>query len=164
MFCITEILGIAENENIAQQLIRISNDFKIRLIIAGKNPTNYLQSMVKQFPNASIDANPEENKMQHLMQNAQIHIVAAAQGAGVKLKTIGALYTARWIITNENGIPDMECTHFCQIENDYNQYPKVVNSLINQEVTQEDISRRKVYVERKFSNLTNVERIISTIF
>lgn len=157
-------LGIDENEYIASNLLQISDNLNLPLVVAGKNPSQLLLSKVKQYSNAKLISNPDKTVMRKLMQDAQIQVVAAAQGAGVKLKMLGALHSAKWIITNENGLPDLKCAEFCLVENDFSNYPKLINEYITQIPSENKIEERLKYINDNYSNSTNSQIIVKTIF
>lgn len=157
-------LAINENEYIASKLIQISDKLKLPLIIAGKNPNQSLILNIKQYSKVKLLSNPDEITMKKLMQDAQIQIVAAAQGAGVKLKMLGALHAAKWIITNENGLPDIQCATFCLVENDFSKYPVLINKHIDYLPSMNQIEERLDYLNHNFSNFTNSQIIVKTIF
>jgi hypothetical protein len=157
-------LEIAENEHIASNLIQISNNLNLPLVIAGKNPSQILLSKAKQYPNAKIIANSDDMTMSQLLQDAQIQVVAAGQGAGVKLKMIAALHSAKWIVTNENGLPDLKCAEFCIVENNFTKYVDLINNFIVQLPSTSQIEDRFDYINANFLIKTNSQIIVKTIF
>lgn len=157
-------LSIAENEFIAGKLVEISNDCNIPIILAGKNPSNILLSKVKAYPNAKIISNPEDKLLHKLMIDAHIQVIASAQGTGVKLKTIGALFTAKWIISNENGLPDAKSADYCTVENDFSRYAAKINELAELEYPESLLQQRLEYARNKYSNQINAQNLINAIF
>lgn len=157
-------LSIAENEFIAGKLVEISNDCNIPIILAGKNPSNILLSKVKAYPNAKIISNPEDKLLHKLMIDAHIQVIASAQGTGVKLKTIGALFTSKWIISNENGLPDAKSADYCTVENDFSRYAAKINELAELEYPESLLQQRLEYARNKYSNQINAQNLINAIF
>ncbi len=94
-------LSIAENYKAADFLVtKIAKHLHFPIIIAGKNPPKFLYKKAQKYQHIQIVANPDEEEMKQLIQNAHIVWLYTHQTTGLKLKLLHSLYAARFIICN----------------------------------------------------------------
>ena len=94
-------LSVSDNEEAAVYLIKkVFANRDIPLVIAGKEPSERLLQLAKQYENVTIKANLNEVEMVNLIQNAQINVLLSFQRSGMKLKLLNALYRGRHCVVN----------------------------------------------------------------
>ena len=72
--------------------MKYSAKLNFRCIVAGLNPTQRVIETVSAYQNIQLIANPAENKMNELVQNAHINILVTFQGTGLKIKLLNTLF------------------------------------------------------------------------
>ncbi|GAB4208674.1 MAG: hypothetical protein Fur0023_20420 [Bacteroidia bacterium] len=98
-------LSVPENYKAAEYLLKnIAPQISIPIIIAGKNPPKFLVKKCQKYKNVQLVANPDDDEMKQLIQNAHIVWLFTHQDTGLKLKLIHSLFTARFIVCNSKMI------------------------------------------------------------
>lgn len=160
-------LSVKENSEIVEFLLKnILTTINKPVKIAGLNPPKSLKKAINSFENCQLIENPEQTKMDDLIQNAHIIFLFTNQATGVKLKLIDSLYLGRFCLCNENMIHGTGLTLnsvTLYSKNSYKQLPKVINKLFEQNFTIENIANRKKEVTLKFNDLKNGELIINKL-
>ena len=157
-------LSVPDNEQVALYLIKkVFSRKAIPLSIAGKDPSKTLIDAAKPYDNVTIVANPDENTMNTLIQNAQINIVLSFQKSGMKLKLLNALYRGRFCIVNDQIIHNTGLERLCYIKNGSKDIAATVESLMNVQFSQKQIEERKALLDQTFSNLHNAQKIADLI-
>ncbi len=159
-------LSVAANQKAALWLINkvIQELPNIQFIIAGKNPSTNILDFSKSISNLKIIANPFEEEMNGLIQNAQIHILPSYSSSGIKLKLLNALYNGRFCIANNDTISGSGLDDLCTISNSPEEFILAIENLMNKEFTQEIIEHRKQVLIKKFNNQVNAELLIQYLF
>jgi len=137
-------LSVAENVRavvfMAQNLIP---NTKYPFIIAGRDPSDELQQMLKQFGNVTLVANPSEERMHELLANAQVNVLVTDQPTGVKLKLINALYEGRFCLVNSTMVSGTHLKEVCVVEDNPQRMLDSLNQLMITEFTENELLRRK---------------------
>ncbi len=154
-------LSITENEIVASWLIdKVFNNLDVPLIIAGKNPSRVLKKKVKQQHNVTIQYNLSSTEMNQLIQNAHINLLPILYPSGFKLKLIHALFKGRFCISNSIMLKDTGLEDICVVADTVKEIKLKVNALFQNAFGINEIERRKIILEEKFSNNNNAEKII----
>lgn len=136
-----------------------SIDFPIK--IAGKNPDKALVDFVHNKDNIELIANPTDEVLQTLIQNAQCCLAVAGSPTGVKLKLINTLYNGRFCLSNEGGcvgsnLENQVCRiDECDIE--------TINQLLQQNFTESNLLDRHKALEA-YNNMNNAKNLIIYIY
>ena len=94
-------LSVPENEKAALWLIKnVFNSLDVPLVIAGKNPSESLQTVINNNENFCIASNLSETEMGDLIRKAHVHILPSFNTTGVKIKLLNALFNGRYVVTN----------------------------------------------------------------
>lgn len=158
-------LAVAENEKAALYLC--DNVFSklndIKCIIAGRNPQKNLQNKITQFKNITLIANPNEDEMSNLIQNAHIHLLITFQNTGLKLKLLNTLFCGRHIIANDAMINGSGAENLCHVANSSQQQISLCHKLMNTTFNKPEIEKRKLALNSIFSNQHQAEIITELI-
>lgn len=155
--------NLSVGENVIAALFLINNVFKeleIPLIIAGKNPNKHIiDAVLNNKNNIEIISNPDNAKMNELIQNAQINILPTFQGTGIKLKLLAALFTGRYCITNSTMVKNTGLERLCSIKNSAKEMSEEVKRLFNIEFDEKEIINRENVLLKNFCNNKNAKLI-----
>lgn len=153
-------LSVNENSAVATWLVqKIAAGLSIPVVIAGKKPTDNLKSTVKKQTNVELIANPSEEKMLDLITNAHILMVPSYNNTGVKLKLLNALFNGRHCVTNEAGIAGSGLENLVNIAEDDESTIAVIEDLILQRFTEEEIKKRAVMLFKIYDDSKNAQTI-----
>ncbi len=153
-------LSVAENEKAAYFVLGlISKKTKLPLIIAGKNPSKWLQFKCKR-KGVQLIANPDEVMMNNLIAEAQINLLPATQQSGIKLKLINALYNGRHCITNNKMADGTGVEKLCTMANDKKDWIQKIHELSDMPITLSDLEKRNLILNQQFNNVLNAEKLI----
>lgn len=153
-------LSLSDNYSLIIELL--SNELqqcKHKIVIAGKNPDKLLIDFLKKKTNVELIANPSNEGLQELIQEAHICLALAANPSGVKLKLINSLFNARFVISSEttltgSGLDDLV------YKTDDTDLSDLIEQLMPQEFPQEEVNRRADVLLQKYNNKKNAEQII----
>ncbi len=154
--------NLSVGENVTAALFLINNVFKnlkIPLIIAGKNPNKHILNAALTNAKIQIISNPDNSKMNELIQNAQINILPTFQGTGIKLKLLAALFTGRYCITNSTMVENTGLERLCSIKNSAKEMAEEVKRLFNIEFNEKEIINRENVLLNNFCNNKNARLI-----
>ena len=95
--------NLSVGENIGAAIFLITQVFvnlNYTLVIAGKNPDKRILKAAQNLSNIKIVANPNQQQMSSLLQEAHINILPTSQSTGIKLKLLAALFAGKHCIAN----------------------------------------------------------------
>ena len=157
-------LSVSDNEEAAIYLIKkVFARRDIPFIVAGKDPSERLLQLAKQYENVTIRPNPTDAEMVDLIQNAQINVLLSFQRAGMKLKLLNALYRGRHCVVNRHTVQNTGLESLCYVKNTSRDIRALVESLMNVQMSSKQIAERKAILERDFSNKTNAAKIVELL-
>lgn len=157
-------LSVTENIKAVEFIIdKIAPQIEHLIVIAGKNPPQFLQSKIKNIKNVKLISNPGESKMLSLLQNAHINLLFTFQQTGVKLKLIHALEVGKHIIINQQMEDDNTFSKMCVIANQPQDIIKQINQLITVDFTNKDKAKRHQIFKTYFDNPTNAKLVLDII-
>jgi len=157
-------LGVTENQKSIRYLLdRIFTEITLPLIIAGKNPPDWLVKKVADIPHVTVIGNPDEDVMNHLIQEAQLNLIPTFQPTGLKLKLLASLFLGRHCITNSPMVLNTGLSHLCYIADNITDLIKIIQRKFEEEITAEEINQRKEILETQFSNESNAQKIYDLI-
>lgn len=157
-------IEVPENALAAEFLLKnVFNDLSIPLIIAGMNPPEKIIRLAEQFNKTSIIANPDDQEMFSLIQNAQINILITFQATGLKLKLLNTLYNGRHCLVNDKMLNGTSLDSLCLVGNDAEALKSKIKAVFDTEFDINEINQRKEILNRQYCNKTNAEKLIGLI-
>lgn len=157
-------LSVSENLQAVDFLLKnIVSKISHQVIIAGKNPPDRLMQKINNWPNVQLIADPEQEQMEALIQNAHICLLPTFQDTGLKLKLLASLFSGRFCIANTPMIHKTGLEHLCHLADTPVEMIRMINELFIQNFTMEEIEKRKLILEDVFSNQQNalyIKRLI----
>ena len=158
-------LSVRENEKAAKWLIdNVFDGLDVHCVIAGLNPSDKLRKLVKQHPNVTLVANPEDAEMIDLLRQAQVNILVTNQPTGLKLKLLNALYNGRFCLVNEDMVRGTSLAPLCVVADEPEQMKSEIKRLMEEDFTEDDIEERDVQMRQLYDNEANARKIIETIY
>lgn len=157
-------LSVSENIQAVEYLLtKVISHITFPVIVAGKNPSANLAQKIKQYPHIQLVANPQNEQMESLIQDAQIILLPTFQNTGLKLKLLASLFSGRYCISNSPMIRKTGLEHLCHLADTPKEMIDQIEKLFHQDFTTEEIERRKLILEDTFSNRRNALKIIQII-
>jgi glycosyltransferase involved in cell wall biosynthesis len=158
-------LSVNENETAAIWLVNeVFNSLEIPLIIAGKNPSQKLQNLIKDKQHIKLIANPGEAEINELIKNAQLNILPSFNNTGVKLKLLNALFNGRYCVSNIAAVAGSLFSELTIIASSANDFTQKIENLFTQEFTEAAIELRQNILSENYSNKKNIEQLIAWIY
>ncbi len=158
-------LSVKDNENAALFLIeKIFSKLKVKLILAGLNPTALLIDKAKQHKNVEVKANLSNDEMESIIKNAQINILISFNHAGMKLKLLNALYKGRHCLVNHPIIQNTGLESLCSIKDSPEEIIEKISDLMEKDFTSIEIQKREILLQNSpFSNTTNAKKTVDLL-
>lgn len=154
-------LQVAENTKALEYLVKnVFSKINYSIIIAGLNPGQEIYKWIKDLDHIKIIANPSDNEMQTLVEDAQIHCLYTHQATGLKLKLLNVLYSGRFCICNEDMLAGTNLEEACIVKNSPQEMIEAINNTLKKEFTQELIAFRTQALQA-FDNKAKTQQLIS---
>ena len=131
--------------------------------IAGKDPDKKLYKIIDNYKNIEIIANPSDEKLQDLINNAHINLLITLQDTGIKLKLINALYTGRHCIVNNEMVIGTGLESLCHIHNTPEEIIQKIKELINTAFTEQEVNKREQVLLKNVNNKHSVQKLINLL-
>lgn len=131
----------------------------LAIIVAGKNPDKHTIQLLSKFHNIVLVANPTDEKLTELIENAHLHLLPTFQNTGIKLKLIHSLFKGRFCLANSMMVTEPILVDACEIEDDLSKWPAIINKLFKQEFTAEQVKSRTQLFNCYFDNRINAEKL-----
>jgi hypothetical protein len=158
-------LEIEENEYAATWLLKnVFKKIEIPFVIAGKNPSKKISSLVKRYKHVSLIANPDEKKMNEIISNAHIHVLPSFNSTGIKIKLLNALYNGKHCVANDAMVTGTALRELCHVVNDAGEFIERIQLLYHQPFTLDEKNFRKRILKAEFSNTENAKKIVEWVF
>ncbi|KAA9038600.1 glycosyltransferase family 4 protein [Ginsengibacter hankyongi] len=158
-------LSVPENEKAALWLMKnVFNTLDIPFVIAGKNPSRYLQAFTHNNDNFCIAANLSKKEMDDMIRKAHIHVLPSFNKTGIKIKLLNALFKGRYVITTQSAIEKNNVEPLCIIANSASDYKKIITELFQKPFTQNEIDKRKKILETAYNNHENALQLTRWIW
>lgn len=157
-------LGVGENIRAAEYLIHhVFEGSSLKLIIAGLNPPAALVTLAGKHKNVTLIANPGDNEMFRLVQEAHVNILITFQATGLKLKLLNALFHGRYCLVNPEMITGTHLGDLCEVGNSSGELKQKVEALMQRTFSEEQISFRREQLLKWHSNELNCKKLINFI-
>ncbi len=158
-------LSVAENSRAATWLMeKVFSKLDTTLIIAGRKPPKSLLQKAEKKKTIQVVANPSEQEMQQLIQQAQINIILSLNDTGIKLKLLNALYGGRHCLANLPAVSHTNLEDLCHIANTETEIKSVILELQKKEFTQNEIELRSQKLHSIFNNERNAQKLITLLY
>lgn len=158
-------LSVVENTQAALFLIQqVFSQLNCPCIIAGMNPPDVLFKAAAPYPHIHIKANPTEEEMNNLIENAQIHILITFQATGLKLKLLNSLFAGRHTIVNQLMVTGSGLQKICHIANTAEEIIQSCKELLNTEIYPKSIQERRKVLFPTYSNQHQGKLLYQMIF
>ena len=158
-------LSVGENALAAEYLVKeVFNDLPVPLKIAGLNPSESLRNLVLQYKNIELVPNPPQAEMEALIKNAQINVLVTFQATGLKLKLLNTLFNGRWMLVNKEMLAGTGLGSLCEIAGSVSEMKTRVKTLFDTEFDQNQILARTELLQQRFSDETNVQKLIKEVW
>ncbi|MCF8226181.1 MAG: glycosyltransferase family 1 protein [Bacteroidales bacterium] len=156
-------LSVPENEKALVYLVKIVlSKITFRVIIAGKNPGRFVRRYCRKHANIELIADPDNEKMRFLVENAHINLLYTYQPTGLKLKLLHSLHGGRYCMANPLMVSGSGLEDLCEIYNSPDSALQVIEKLMNQPFSQKMINERK-RVLKDYNNRVNAKKIIELL-
>lgn len=154
-------LSVSENYEAVFYLIKnIFSVLDVPFIVAGLNPPEHLINEIERHDRITLIANPEEDKMNELIANAQINFLYTNQATGLKLKLLNVLYNGRHCLVNSKMVEGTTLKECCIVEDSIDKQIIKIKNLMEEEVTPSIIEKRQEILLENYSNEKNFNRIM----
>ncbi|MFY7651965.1 MAG: glycosyltransferase [Chitinophagaceae bacterium] len=165
-FCLYQgDLSVPVNEKAAIWLLeKVFSKCDIPFVVAGKNPSDYLQKLAHKNMNTCIVANPSDKEMQDLIAKAHINILPSYHATGIKLKLLNALYNGRHCLVNDSTVLGTGLEPACHIANTADAFLSVITQLQHLPFAEEEIALRKKLLSNMFNNEANAKQQVKWIW
>src|SRR5205085_224178 len=133
-------------------------------VIAGKNPSRSLSSLVSKRSSACLVANPTEEEMQDLIEKAQVNLLPSFNSTGIKIKLLNTLFNGRHCIVNEATVSGTGLEDACVIAEDARGFEKATKELFESSFSETQRQVRAQLLNKMFNNRQNAEKLVSCIW
>lgn len=158
-------LSVPENSKAAEYLVKnVFDSDSYPFIIAGLNPPNRLQKLIKDKKHIRLVPNPGNAEMEILVREAHVNIMVTFQATGLKLKLLQTLYKGRFILVNPAMLAGTGLSELCTIADDPAGFKTALDELFGQTFEAREIEMREKILNNRFSNHRNATRLIDAVF
>ncbi len=157
-------LSVPENIKAVSTLLNeVFRGSEISFKIAGLNPPRALWQLVGTNPMVEMIANPDDARLNELIQNAHVNIFFTNQATGLKLKLLNALYNGRFVLVNDKMLSGSNLDKLCEMANNIPEMKARLTSLMGKTFTASKKVERQVHLQTIYMNGDNVEKLIELI-
>ena len=135
----------------------------IHFVVAGRNPSKRVEDSLASHRNVSLVANPNDDSMRRLIQDAQVLMLFTSFPTGLKLKLLNSLYAGRHCLVNSNMVAGTELGRVCTVVDSAQQQLEALKRLMDTPFTQQDIDRRRDLLGDLYSNEANAKILLAEI-
>lgn len=158
-------LSVPENEKAVLFLIKnVFCKLKHKCIVSGMDPSDDIYKAASSYNNIEIIPNPEQNKMEELISQAQIHTLVTFQDTGLKLKLLNSLFGGRHTLVNSLMLAGSGLDSLCRIANTPEEMISECNRLMEIPVDEKTIAQREKLLFPAFSNKEQAKKLIKMIY
>jgi hypothetical protein len=158
-------LSVTENYQAAEYLItKVFAGSHHQLMIAGLEPPDHLQNLIKTHPNVRLIANPDDETMFGLIRNAQVNILVTFQETGLKLKLLNTLFKGRFCLVNRAMVAGTGLEILCETAEGATALQEKLAKIFTKDFDMSEVNRRREMLAGNYSNTSNAEKLISLVF
>ena len=156
-------LSVPENEEAVEWLLEhLEADAGFPMIIAGKKPKAALKAAIEAKAGFQLAENPDANRMEELIRQAQLHILPAFQSTGVKLKLLRSLFCGRFVLSNPAMLEGTGLEKLCYLFKKPSELNALVKKLRTEALTESMMEERAVLLSN-FDDRKGASRIIEIL-
>jgi hypothetical protein len=155
-------LSVGENQRNGVFVAKLSIDFPLPLIIAGKSPGSALKQNLSKYTNVEIREDLAKDKMDELVKNAAVILLPANQTTGFRLKLLTSLYTGRHIVASPEMVENTGLEHLCHVAWNHQQWISVIRELAAMPFDHSEKKKREDALAN-FSDAYNARKITGQI-
>ncbi len=157
-------LGVGENEEAAIFLIdQVFKGIDSELKIFGSGASSRLVKKIDAQPNVKLIEGGQE-ELEELVKNAQINVLPTFQPTGMKLKLLYSLFNGGHVLVNGPMVVGTGAESLVHIASGADEFKKAIEKWMPTGFTHTEFDKRKVLLEREFSNRKQAEQIMDMIF
>ncbi|HNQ60891.1 MAG TPA: hypothetical protein PKJ62_00730 [Bacteroidia bacterium] len=156
-------LSVGENNEAALFLVnKVFVNSQHKLVIAGSKPSSELTKAAKMNPTVTLLADQSPEQIYDLIRNAQCNILPTFQSTGIKLKLLASLFSGRFCLVNAPMVNGTGLENLCRIADTAEEMKKNLDEVMSMDSFPEnELEKRKVVLEKNFSNTVNAKKLIS---
>ena len=147
-------LSVQENDLGAKWILNNTIYADLKMIIAGKNPSQELLDLAKE-KGAQIISNPSEDEMQKLISEARVHLLVTQQATGIKLKLINSLATGGHVLVNSIMVEGTNLGSLCNVFESKIDCVEQLKILMGKPVEVEQLHKRFEILQKQFDTYEN---------
>lgn len=156
-------LGVPENSEAFLKLAAgVFQKRPYRVIVAGKNPSNRFRRKLTAYKHIELKADPSDEELRELLQNAQVNLLQTEQSTGIKLKLLHALFAGRHCLVNNSMVKGTSLEPLCTVTGHISEIPDKLDTLMNKPFSLAMIGERKKALQ-DYTNRANAEKILRLI-
>jgi glycosyltransferase involved in cell wall biosynthesis len=154
-------LSVAENHQAALFLVNeVFASIKTKLIIAGSGASSSLKNAIKSNPNIQLLDNISQERINELVQEAQINIMPTFQPTGIKLKLINVLYMGKHVLVNNEMVSETGLEELTVVANSAIDMQNAVLHYMQIPFTASEIEKRGAVLKEKFDTQNNIQFLL----
>ncbi len=156
-------LAVEENSKAVLFLLnQVFSQTNEKLIVTGRQPGKAIIAKVKQLSNVEIIANPPEEKLSELLENAHCCILPTFQPTGMKLKLLISLFASKHVLVNAPMVENTGLESLCEVALTENDFIRKINSIKKKQFSYEMIAERRERL-KVFTNDFNGTQLIKIL-
>ncbi len=156
-------LGVSENSDVFLKLAReVFSKISHPVVVAGKNPSGAFQRRVARYPHIQLIADPTDEEMDVLIQNAQVNVLKTSQSTGLKLKLLHSLFAGRHCLVNHEIIEGTGLDHLCVLADTNDSMIRTLDELMHSPFGENQIRERRKTLQ-DYSSRAGAEKILRLI-
>ncbi len=156
-------LSVSENsETFVKMAAELLSKTNYPVIVAGRNPTDRFRKKIARFAQIEVIANPTDQELDALIQNAQVNLLQTSQSTGIKLKLLHALYLGRHCLVNDLMVEGTGLHQLCTVSGNKQELKSNLDRLMELPFDELQIRARKKTL-KEFSNRAGAEKILRLI-
>jgi hypothetical protein len=148
-------LSVEENRDaafwIAEQIVPELRE--IPFIFAGKNPSEKLQKAIE-TAGAKVIANPSQDEMNKLINEASVHLLWTQQASGVKLKFLNALASSGHLLCSPEMVSGSGLKTGFHLVNSAEEITEKLPALLKEKLTLDSWKNRQILLQENFGDKT----------
>jgi hypothetical protein len=154
-------LGVEENSAaVAWLLKKVWQGWDYPLVIAGKNPPDWLRKIINTTPAARLEE--DNSRLEALIRDAHIHVLPAMQDTGIKLKLLHALFAGRHCLVNPAMVAGTGLEPLCHIADEAGAWRKQISALRKMSFDAAEIEKRSTLLLPAFDNRSNARKLMAS--
>lgn len=158
-------LSVNENIKVVKFIVeQIRSDLRLPIIIAGKNPTKEIINWCKEATYLQLIANPNDQKLENLIKDAQVNLLPGFESTGVKLKLINALYSGKHCLATPEMLTGTGLDNLCAMAKTAEDFNTSLGRLMSTPFTKADIDVRQKTLNQQYNNQRNAGNLIKLIW